>query len=116
MATARERLRLARTALEAGFPDGAVSSAYYAVLYAARAALSEEDRYAKTHTGTWRLFDSLFVEAGRFDQALFAEARRIQELREGADYDAITVSAERADPTVDVAEQFVHAVASMLGE
>ena len=44
MAVARERAALAATALGAGSPGGAVSAAYYAMLYAARAALSEEDR------------------------------------------------------------------------
>jgi uncharacterized protein (UPF0332 family) len=47
-----------------------VSAAYYAMLYAARAALSEQDRYAKTHSGTWTLFRETFVRDGRFDPAL----------------------------------------------
>jgi uncharacterized protein (UPF0332 family) len=48
---ARKRLRTARAALGVDDPAGAVSAAYYAMLYAVRAALSEEDRYAKTHAG-----------------------------------------------------------------
>lgn len=46
MAGARERLASARLALDAD--------------YAARAALSEDDRYAKTHSGTWSLFREVF--------------------------------------------------------
>ncbi|MGH3031399.1 MAG: HEPN domain-containing protein [Gaiellaceae bacterium] len=61
MAMARDRLALARTALDAGFPSGAVSAAYYAMLSAARAALSEEERLAKTHSGAWSLFHESFV-------------------------------------------------------
>jgi len=44
MAMARDRLEAAGASLEAGFPSAAVSLAYSAMLYAARAALSEEDR------------------------------------------------------------------------
>ena len=113
MASAHERIRAAHAALSAGFPSVAVSAAYYAMLYAARAALSEEDRYAKTHRGAWSLFGELFVSAGRFDSGLFAAARRIQELREAADYDAREISSEQARPIVDDAESFVARVVTM---
>jgi hypothetical protein len=43
MAEARQRLALARLALEGGLFTGVVGAAYCAALYAARAALSEED-------------------------------------------------------------------------
>jgi uncharacterized protein (UPF0332 family) len=115
MASAHDRVRAARAALEAGFPSVAVSAAYYAELYAARAALSEQDRNAKTHRGVWNLFGDLFVSTGRFDPELLVEARRIQELREAADYDAREISRERADAIVTDAEQFVAGVAAMLG-
>lgn len=110
---AHERLGLARTALVAGFHSGAASAAYYALLYAARAALSEEDRYAKTHRGTWRLFGELFVESRRFDRELFERARKTQSVREGADYDARTVPPEQAEAIVALAERFVAAVAEV---
>jgi uncharacterized protein (UPF0332 family) len=114
MASARERVRAAHASLEVGFPSVAVSAAYYAALYAARAALSEEDRNAKTHRGVWAGFGEHFVSAGRFDSALFAAARRIQELREAADYDAREISREQAAAIVIDAERFVAAVAAML--
>ena len=75
MAEARGRLEGARLALENGFRSQAVSSAYYAMLYAVRAALSEEDRYAKSHRGTWQLFRKGFVLGGRFDPELVSAAR-----------------------------------------
>ncbi|MGH2963249.1 MAG: HEPN domain-containing protein [Solirubrobacterales bacterium] len=59
LAEARKRLRTARAALGVRDPAGAVSAAYYAMLYAVRAALSEEDRYAKTHAGTWGEFRAI---------------------------------------------------------
>lgn len=114
MASADARIRAARAALAAGFPSVAVSAAYYAVLYAARAALSEEDRYAKTHRGVWSLFGELFVSTSRFDSGLVAAARRIQEVREAADYDARDVASDQAQALVIDAETFVARVAAML--
>jgi uncharacterized protein (UPF0332 family) len=113
MAMADDRLRLARTALDAGFAGGSVSAAYYAMLYAARAALSEEDRYAKTHRGTWNLFGEVFAATGRFNAARVSEAQDVQRLREGADYDARAVSAEEAAAILDQAERFVVDVAAL---
>lgn len=112
---ARDRLALAATALEAGHPEGAVSAAYYSMLYAARAALSERDRNAKSHQGTWTLFREEFVVPGRFEQDLFDAARRAQRLRENADYDAASIPAARAMGVVELAGRFLRAVEGMLG-
>ena len=111
---ARERLGASRSAAEGGYSTAAASLAYYAMFYAARAALSERDRYAKTHAGTWNLFAESFVDGGHFDRELFAAARRIQTTHERADYDAVAVSAPEAETIVAVAERFVAAVAVML--
>lgn len=113
MASARDRLEAARAAVEAGHPAAALSNAYYGALYAARAALSEEDRYSKTHSGTWNLFRQCFVRAGRFGSDVFASARGMQELREAGDYDARQISHEQAQAAVDDAERFVAAVAAL---
>jgi uncharacterized protein (UPF0332 family) len=112
---ARERLRAARGALDIDVPGAAVSAGYYAMLYAARAALSEEDQYAKTHRGTWGLFRDAFVTSGRFDRSLHAAAQDVQREREAADYDAKAFPPKRAEEIVAVAEQFVAAVGTLLG-
>lgn len=116
MGMARERLSAARAAHAGGFASSATSLAYYAMLYAARAALSEEDRNAKTHRGIWNLFVGTFVVSGRFDRALAGKARESQSLREGVDYDAVAVSAVEADAVLGVAERFVDAVAELVGQ
>jgi uncharacterized protein (UPF0332 family) len=110
MAAARDRLGAAQAALGAGFHSNAASAAYYAMLYAARAALSEEDRNAKTHAGTWGLFRTQLVVAGHFDADLFSAAHGVQQLREAADYDAVMVPPEEAEHIVDLAGRFVEAV------
>ena len=109
------RLEEGRAACEGGLDSSAVSAAYYAMLYAARAALSEEDVYAKTHGGTWSLFQERFVGTGRFEGALLAEARQAQRTREAADYDAKLPEHEDARATVDLAQRFIGAVEAMIG-
>jgi uncharacterized protein (UPF0332 family) len=110
MAAARDGLIAARAALEGGSPRGATSAGYYAMFYAVRAALSEEDKYAKTHRGTWDLFRQAFVATRRFDDELYQRARETQRTRERADYDALMVPREQAEEIVRLAERFVDAI------
>lgn len=112
---ARARVHEARRAAEAGLVASAVGSAYYAMLYAARAALSERGRYAKTHSGTWTLFSELFVADGPFDRELYVAAQRARETREASDYDAQHASAAEADAAVAQSERFVAEVGRLLG-
>lgn len=113
---ALRRLAAARASFDDGFLDAAISSAYYAMLYAARAALSEEDLHAKTHSGTWNRFWETFAATGRFDSDLAAEARATQPVREGADYDAVEFSTEEAAVFLELAKKFVAAVGDLVGE
>ena len=114
MASARDRLAAARATVEGGFHSAATSAAYYAMLYAARAALSEEDRNAKTHAGTWALFRETMVTSGRIDESLFSEVHRIQQLREATDYDALMIPPEEAERIVLLAERFLALVVRAL--
>jgi len=114
MDQARDRAALAREAFAAGHIEGAVSAAYYAMLYAARAALSERDEYARTHTGTWHLFHASYVATGAFDQHLHALATRSQSTREQGDYEAITPDRAEAQEIVEGAADYIAAVEVML--
>ncbi len=114
MAQAREKLGASRALLSGTFPSQAVGLAYYAMLYAARAALSESDRAAKTHRGVWNLFQQTFVATGRFDGKLLREARAGQRAREAIDYDAGPMPTKEAARLVQIAERFVAAVRDML--
>ena len=111
---ARRRVETARAILEVGDPASVLSVAYYAMLNAARAALSEENENARTHRGTWMLFRERFVVPGRFDEQLFRRARQMQEAREAADYRAVSPSSEAAREAVADAERFVAAVSQLL--
>jgi uncharacterized protein (UPF0332 family) len=114
ISSARERLAGARAALAAGHPELATSAAYYAMLYAARAALSERDLYAKTHTGVWGRFAETFVKDRSFDPALYRRARRAEEDRLKADYEAASLSSDLATAHVDTAADFLDAVLAMV--
>ena len=115
MAAARERLELARADLAAGFPAGAAGAGYYAMLYAARAALSEEELNARTHSGVWHLFRETFVATDRFPEELVSAAQQAQGVREAADYEARSVSHELAEAIIAQGERFVSTVAALFG-
>jgi len=111
---ARDRLAMAREVLASGHREGAVSAAYYSMLYAARAALSEDEDSARTHRGTWNLFRLRYVTTDAFDAALFTLAQHAQVAREGGDYEAVTPSDEEAKRYVDGAGKFLAAIEEML--
>lgn len=114
--SARKWLASAGALLDQGFAESASADSYYAVLYAARAALSEADRDARTHGGVWDLFFRLFVDSGRFERGLYAKARQIERVRLDAHYEAREVPLEMAGQVVETAERFVGAVERMLSE
>jgi uncharacterized protein len=107
---AGEGIASARLLLTGGHAATAISTAYYAMLYAARAALSERDRNARSHTGLWALFREEFVVTGEFDPDLAREAQRAQGRREASDYAAESFELSEAREIVATAERFVAAV------
>ena len=111
---ARERLEGARRSVDQGDYAIAVGAAYYAMLYGARAALSERDLYAKTHHGTWILLRQTLGAEESFPLELVKEAERLAELREAADYDALVVEEDQAKRAVDSAERFLSALDELL--
>jgi uncharacterized protein (UPF0332 family) len=108
LASARDQVRL-------GHAETAVFTAYYAMLYAARAALSERDLNARRHTGTWHLFHTTFVEPGSFDAALTRAAQDAQRRREAADYGAVPFELAEAAELLATAERFVAEVERLIG-
>ena len=110
---AQRRLKVAHGAIDDDAAS-ALSAAYYAMLYAARAALSERDTYARTHKGTWQLFREEFVVAGRFDAELLAEVQKLQRERERADYEAWPPPETEARRVIELTARFLTAVQALL--
>ena len=84
------------------------------MLYAARAALSERDRHARSHAGTWAIFRDEFVVTGQFEAALARDAQRAQARREASDYAAETFELSEARELAATAERFVDAIERLL--
>lgn len=116
MQQARDRLADAQAILDTAHPAVIVSAAYYGMLYAARAALSERGEFAKTHSGAWTLFSQVFVAPGEFDQRLSALARRAKDAREQSDYEAAPPTAEEAAEYVKGAADFIAEIERMLND
>lgn len=114
LASAREWLSIAEAALKTGFPAGAAAEAYYAIAYAARAALSEDDRNAKTHRGIWSLFAELYVKTGRFDASVYQAARSAEERRRDVHYEGVLPSEGEGRKAVEDARRFIEAIEKLL--
>jgi uncharacterized protein (UPF0332 family) len=113
MAAARRRLAAAEAVADED-SSTALSAAYYAMLYCARAALSERGVYAKTHRGAWHEFRSAFVITGEIDAGLVANVQKIQPEREQADYDAWLAPSEDTKHAIELAREFLTAVEALL--
>ncbi|MDP9384314.1 MAG: HEPN domain-containing protein [Actinomycetota bacterium] len=107
---ARQGIASAQLQVGGGHAATAVSTAYYAMLYAARAALSERDRHARSHAGTWSAFREEFVLTRQFEEGLAQDAQRAQARREASDYAAATFELAEARELLATSERFVAAV------
>lgn len=104
--------------LDAGDPDRACSTAYYAMFYAARAALFHVDQperaLGKTHSGMIASFHQFLVHPGLIEAP---EGRALQHefsRRLIADYEADGVDARMAAAAIAGARSFVAAVRDLI--
>ena len=96
--------------------ESAVSRAYYAMYYAARAALGERDVEARTHAGVVSEFGRLFVKTGEVGREHLTSLGRALNDRLLAEYDEdLTFSAEQAERVQRSAEAFVAEIRRLLG-
>jgi uncharacterized protein (UPF0332 family) len=109
---AERTLSAARLLLGSGDTEGTCNRAYYAMYYAAQAALLAagiavpEDGY-KTHQGLIAAFGKHLVLGGQIDQTLGRSINKVQSLRQIADYVGDPPSLEEATWAVENAERFV---------
>jgi len=107
----------AKTLLETGFYEDAVSRAYYAVLHAAKAALLTRDIAAESHAAVRRLFGKELVQPGVLEKEWALILAQTQDERALADYDVeLTFSPEVAKERVDDAERFLGRIRALLKE
>lgn len=84
---ARDELTVVATLLRAGHGIQAVSRAYYAVFYAADAALVSIGQPRSRHGAVVAAFSQFVVRSGGFDPSIGRSLRELLEMRNAADYD-----------------------------
>jgi len=108
MGNAHHKLKVAKNLLGNGFYGDAVSRAYYAMFFAARALLSKKNMYPKTHRGLISQFGLELVKTGKFDNKVFDILNRAQEDREEADYGLLPeIGKKEAEIIISGAEAFL---------
>jgi predicted nucleotidyltransferase/uncharacterized protein (UPF0332 family) len=112
---ARYQLEGARTLVNSTTPALAAAEAYFAVLNAARAALSERDLFARSHDGTWDLTYKELVLPGLLPRDFHRWAKRLQGKREEVHYKCMRLTPAEAADAYAAAERFVRGVEKLLG-
>ena len=117
MERAAESLASAQLLLDSSFYDDAVSRAYYAMFYAAKAALEVINIETRSHAGVINQFALHFIKSGRLDSQYSTMLTQAFQARQASDYDmqANTVSFE-AESVIANAEQFVIKIKDLLSE
>lgn len=117
LADAKEKFRLIPPMIELGGYRDAISMSYYAILYAADAALATKGFVAKSRAGTDTLFGFHFVKPGLVDKQFGGLVNRAAEDRIKADYaHDVEFTREDAEHWLARAQEFVAAIdAGMAG-
>lgn len=114
---AGEALASARFCLERGSLAAAVDRAYYATLYAARAALLTRGVSPKKHREVVRHFNRHFVEAGCIDASLARIIPQARDLCEVVNYELVRdLDAGRVATVIADVARFVEALEPLIAE
>ncbi len=115
---AEEKLEVARELVALSRFDDAVSRAYYAMFYAAKAILLAVDQDARSHSGVVSQFSQHFVRTGYADQQYSRILARAMQAREMSDYNptvrALSPDAEQAIADAEVFLQKIREILSNL--
>jgi len=102
------RMAAVNSLMSSEFYDDAVSRAYYAMYYAAKAALLTVGLTLKKHSSTVALFTEHFVRTGRVDKRFVSLLGRAQRARERSDYaPSVSVKKSEADQILLDAQAFI---------
>jgi len=118
VARARMSARSARSLLEAGDYNSAISRAYYAMFDLARAELLDIDPKlveAKTHATIIRRFSKYLVEERGLPRQLGRALRGVFDARLGTEYAQVVATAEEAKAAVEAMELFLDGILEVRG-
>lgn len=108
MAVARDKLRAAKTMLEAQLYNDTISRAYYAMFYASKALLLALGEDPHKHEGVVSMYGERIAKVRLGDPKYGELLRKAKELREDADYeDFFHATKEQAEDAVQKAKDFV---------
>lgn len=106
-----EELDAARNLVDSGFPRQAISRAYYAAFYAARAALEAAGKPSpKTHSGMRSRFGDLARSTPSIGPEVGRALSQLGTDRTEADYDEPTITNEEANDAIAKAQRVVDAI------
>jgi uncharacterized protein len=105
---AAETLNAAEYLLKGGYYNDAVSRAYYAMFYAARALLAARNLHPKGHKGLILQFGLEFVKKGFIEETYGRALSHAKERRETVDYNLdATMSSYEAGTIIVDAQDFL---------
>ena len=114
---AAETLSAAEYLFFGGYSNDAVSRAYYAMFYAARALLASHNLHPKGHKGLILQFGLEFVKTGFIEETYGRALSHAKERRETVDYNIeAEMTPEEAGIIIDDAERFIKRVQKALDE
>jgi uncharacterized protein (UPF0332 family) len=112
----KAKLEVARELAITARYDDAISRAYYAMFYSAKAALLTINSQPRSHSGVVSQFSQHFVQTGLVEPTYGRMLSKAMQAREESDYDPIisAMSVEAEQIIVD-AEIFVKKINELLG-
>jgi len=112
-----EKLKAARSLLDGGFFDDAISRAYYAIFHAASAVLLSEEMTVESHSALKTVFGLRFIKTGRIDRRFGRILSRLKDDRENGDYDVFSdFNFQDAREAIEKAEEFLIEMKKFLGK
>lgn len=115
MNLAKEKIKVAKLLTESGNYRDAISRAYYAIYYAAKAFLLHHGQDPYSHKGVSVLFHK-FCATHKEPDASFAKMLSVlQEARLNADYkERVHLSKNDAQEAIDMAQSFLKQIQSLI--
>jgi uncharacterized protein (UPF0332 family) len=112
--TAETKLDHARQIFDIGLYDDAISRAYYAMFYAAKAALLNEGVDLRKHSSVVAKFRELFVITGRVEADYLRYLGQAQGARDRSDYAPfVPVNRDDAQKVLTMAQDFIARMKSL---
>ena len=114
---ARDNYKASLLLLREGYPNIAVSRAYYSMFYAAEALLLSRGFVFSSHSAVISAFGKEFSKTGEIDPKFHRYLIDAQDARNLGDYGAgIRISEDRAKEVIEWAKEFLKVIDQQLGD